>query len=192
MMKSGWVLGAAVAAVIVTLPLAAAGRDGERGWAMGGAQTGPVKRSAVEAAIKDRFAKADTDKDGFLSTAEIQANRKAVRAERRNTRFAALDANKDGSISRDEFDSPPAAGAGKRGMRGGWRGRGAMADGRGKGGVRRDANGDGKISLAEALARPLERFDMADANKDGTLTPEERTAARDKLRSEMRARRGAL
>jgi Ca2+-binding EF-hand superfamily protein len=54
-----------------------------------------------------------------------------------------------------------------------------------------DANGDGKVTLAEAKARPLEHFDRVDTNKDGTLTPEERRAAHQKMREEWKAKRGA-
>jgi Ca2+-binding EF-hand superfamily protein len=54
-----------------------------------------------------------------------------------------------------------------------------------------DANGDGKVTLAEARARPLEHFDRVDTNKDGTLSPEERRATRKKMREEWKAKRGA-
>ncbi len=42
--------------------------------------------------------------------------------------------------------------------------------------MKRDANGDGKVSIAEAVASEMSRFDKMDANKDGKVTPEERTA----------------
>jgi hypothetical protein len=48
-----------------------------------------------------------------------------------------------------------------------------------------DANGDGKISLAEAQAnapRLAEHFDQIDADHDGTITREELRAAREKMR----------
>jgi Ca2+-binding EF-hand superfamily protein len=40
-----------------------------------------------------------------------------------------------------------------------------------------DANGDGRVTLAEAEARPLEMFDMADINKDGVVSVQERQVA---------------
>ena len=42
---------------------------------------------------------------------------------------------------------------------------------------RNDANGDGRVTLAEAEARPLEMFDMADVNKDGVVSVQERQVA---------------
>jgi len=43
------------------------------------------------------------------------------------------------------------------------------------------SNGDG-IVIADAVKKALERFDAADTNKDGTISPEERKAQRDKWR----------
>ncbi|QTH24256.1 EF-hand domain-containing protein [Rhizorhabdus wittichii] len=40
-----------------------------------------------------------------------------------------------------------------------------------------DTNGDGKVSQAEALARPLGLFDMADANRDGVASVAEQSVA---------------
>ena len=41
------------------------------------------------------------------------------------------------------------------------------------------ATGDGKgIVIADAVKKALERFDAADTNKDGKLTPDERKAQR--------------
>ena len=41
-----------------------------------------------------------------------------------------------------------------------------------------DADGDGRLSRAEASKRPLAAFDMMDANHDGILTVAEKIAAR--------------
>ena len=51
-----------------------------------------------------------------------------------------------------------------------------------------DTNKDGAISQAEFTAGALQRFDRTDANHDGTVTKEERQAARKAMREEMRAR----
>jgi Ca2+-binding EF-hand superfamily protein len=47
-----------------------------------------------------------------------------------------------------------------------------------------DVNQDGSISRSEMLGRATERFDRADANKDGTLTTEERKAAHQRFAEE--------
>lgn len=174
----------------------------------------PMTRAAVETMVKDRFAKLDANGDGFVTKSEADAARDKMVADMRDRHFKHLDANNDGSISRAEFDAqagahmafrdgnraegapdapPPPAGGGEHGKRMWGKGghghhRGAMVMG---GGMfeRADADKDGRVSLAEALARPMQHFDMVDANKDGTITPEERKAAREKMRTEWRARR---
>ena len=49
------------------------------------------------------------------------------------------------------------------------------------------AEGGNTIVIADAVKKALERFDAADTNKDGVLTPEERRAARP-MRMEWRSR----
>ena len=149
-----------------------------------GGKAGPVTRADVEARVKDRFAKIDANRDGSVTPAEMRTHAQGKKAERRDKRFDALDANNDGAVSKSEFDAAPVANEGKRkrGMR-------MMRAARGMWKAA-DVNGDGQISLTEALARPLERFDRADTNRDGVMTPDERKAARDQMRSEWRAKRG--
>ena len=53
-----------------------------------------------------------------------------------------------------------------------------------------DTNSDGKVTLDEAKAKALAHFDAMDANRDGTLTPEERRAGHKKMREEWKAKRG--
>ena len=104
----------------------------------------------------------------------------AKRAERRAAMFDRLDANKDGSISRTEFDAPRAEHVG-RGHRGGMHG-GAQRMGR---------NGEGRapIVITEAEQKASEAFARLDANRDGTLTGEERRAGMQARRAEMREKR---
>tara|TARA_B100001179_G_scaffold224656_1_gene203631 strand:+ start:57 stop:647 length:591 start_codon:yes stop_codon:yes gene_type:complete len=121
---------------------------------------------------EQRIARIDTDGNGAISAAEREAAREARqerRAERREAR--GLDAERAGEGKR-----------GKRGMRGrmGRRDGGMMA--------RADANGDGRLTLQEFQAHALERFDRADADSNGTVTAEERKAAREAHRAEMRER----
>lgn len=42
--------------------------------------------------------------------------------------------------------------------------------------AKRDADKDGKVTVAEAVASEMPRFDKMDANKDGTVTAAERDA----------------
>ena len=104
----------------------------------------------------ERLRAADTNGDGLLSRAEAAA------LPRLAERFESIDANADGQVSFDEL-------------------RGARHKARdGKGGERflkrLDADNDGKVSKAEALAKATERFDRVDANKDGFITAEELSA----------------
>lgn len=96
-------------------------------------------------------------------------------------RFEAIDTNKDGFIDKAEADAARAAMGGGGADGGGRRGGGGMLG-------RADADGDGKVSLAEATAPPLARFDAADTDKDGKISDAEREAQRAKMREEWRAR----
>ncbi|TVV76156.1 EF-hand domain-containing protein [Sphingomonas solaris] len=175
---------------------------------------GTLTRAEVQAKVQARFAAVDANRDGTVTRAEfdahatkMKAERAAKRGERRSERFASLDTNKDGQVSREEFTAADAKrgadgkGHGKhrgghgghRMGKGGWGGHG-MAGWGGRGGedmfAAMDANKDGRVTLAEASARPLAMFDAADANKDGTVTPEERRAARATARAAWAAKRG--
>jgi Ca2+-binding EF-hand superfamily protein len=136
----------------------------------GSAQPKPVSRSAVAAKLDGAFAAADTNHDGFLSVAEVQALENselqkvqaALRA-RTAAQFKALDTNKDGVLSFQEFAAAtpsvkahdtPATLLQK------W-----------------DTNRDGKISAAEYRAPTLARFDSVDLNHDGIVTPDEERRA---------------
>lgn len=161
----------------------------------------PQTRAEVEAKVKERFAKADANRDGAITQAEIDAGREKMRTEMRARHFDTLDANKDGSITRAEFDASHEARKAKRAERGEGKGPGAMGHRGGHHGKRmmrgagggmftaQDANKDGKVTLAEATTKALARFDAVDANKDGSITAEERKAHREKMRSEWRAKR---
>ncbi|SNT10777.1 EF hand [Sphingomonas laterariae] len=151
----------------------------------------PQTRTAVEASVKDHFAKMDLNKDGAVTQQEIQAGRDARMKQRADERFAALDTDKNGQISRAEFDAGRdrkrdgwaergGPGGKHHGMRGHHRGGGDHMGGRMFGMA--DADKDGKVTLAEATTARLQWFDKIDANKDGTISPEERQAARAQMR----------
>ena len=164
-----------------------------------------IDRAQVESRVGTMFARVDADRDGFVTEAEAESARAAVRArrseqrgvrqqqrgERRAALFARLDADGNGVISRAEFDAPR-AGAGngearaqQRPARMERRGHRSAQHGQRGGGrfgaqafARMDADGDGRVSLAEATRFRLERFDRVDANDDGRITVEERQAVR--------------
>jgi hypothetical protein len=161
----------------------------------------PMTRAEVQTRVQARFARADVNRDGFVTQDEVQAQRtqrteklEARRGERRADRFARLDANRDGVLSRAEFDARAGLRDGaRRGVRGEHAGRGhGRFSGRMGGGfggrafAALDLNRDGRVSLQEAQARALQAFDRADANRDGTVTPEERRTAREAFRAQRR------
>ena len=164
-------------------------------------------RAEAQTQAVERFAKMDVNRDGKWDSAD----RAAQRSQRQDARFAALDANKDGSVSKAEWDqhgadrlaksqarsherrSQHAANRGAEGaadgaraategkrteMRGHSGRRGGGHHGMGRGGARETQS----LTQAEFVARSLARFDRMDANKDGKVTHEERTAARVAMR----------
>jgi Ca2+-binding EF-hand superfamily protein len=158
-------------------------------------------RADVQAKVAERFARLDSNRDGFITRAEADAARQQLRTrfaarsgERRERAFERLDTNRDGAISRAEWDSRAAQrqqrlarrdrdGDGRPDVRGGRRGLGMMGLG-GRMFEMADANRDGRVSLAEAQTAALRHFDMMDSNRDGRLTPEERM--------QMRQHRGTM
>jgi Ca2+-binding EF-hand superfamily protein len=133
-----------------------------------------------------------------------------------NAMFDRLDANRDGAITKaeflafhagrhhkpagagDEMHGPMARGDALRGPAGGPDGtmramrprRAGMHMGfGGRWFDRLDADHDGRVSLAEADRGATAMFDRLDANRDGTISPDERMAARDRMRQHMGERR---
>ena len=194
MKKIPWIAGAALAATLAAAAIAQAPPEGP-----------PSSRAELQARIADHFNQADSDHDGFVTRAEFDAARTAMRAkfaerrgERRDAMFAKLDTDGNGSLSKAEFlATPPHDGnpGGPGGWhRGGGHGPAMMRRGMGKGPdawfTDADADKDGKVSLAEASAAPLAMFDRVDADHDGTISPAEREAARDTMRAKWKQRRG--
>ncbi len=193
-MKKSILIGAAVVAAVAIPALAQDMAPGK------GRMMAPQTRADVEASVKTRFARLDADRDGAVTTAEAQGVAQKARTDAQARHFDMMDANKDGSLSRAEFDAGHANRMVKRGEpRGpGGEGKGMKRGGRMGGGMggkmleAQDANKDGKVTLAEATAAALARFDMVDADRNGTITPEERQAHRAKMRTEWQAKRGTL
>ncbi len=156
-----------------------------------------LTRADAEARAAAMFDRLDANHDGRL-TAE---DRVAAHAAHRAAMFDAADTNHDGSISRAEWD---AAGAAMEARHAARQDRGGDRDGDrgrrwGRGGDRMGMRGgDGPdanrvVDRATFIAAAMQRFDRADANHDGVLTPAERQAAhrsRDGMRGGMGHHRG--
>ncbi len=168
----------------------------------------PVTRAEVEAKVKTMFASVDANHDGTVTKAEADGAREGHMKSMRDAHFASMDANKDGSISRAEFDAahtgPEMGGIAHENHQAAAKDHGGGHHKMGKGGhdrmamrmdgagmfERADADKDGKVTLAEALSKPLAHFDAADTNHDGTLSAEEHMAAHAKMRDMWRDKRG--
>lgn len=157
----------------------------------------PVTQADFVARRVERLRAADANRDGTVTAEEMRAAGQAKRAERRAAAFDRLDANKDGSISRAEFDAPRADGQraarderGRRGPRAEHAGRGHRG-GMHRGAERMGRGGEGRfpIVIAEAERKAKEAFMRLDADRDGTLTVEERRAGMQARRAEMRQKR---
>lgn len=154
---------------IIALPLAAAALAGAGGIAYAQAERGPaMARAEVEQRSAERFARMDANDDGVLDQGDRAARRKAA--------FERIDADKNGAIDFAEFSAQREARAERRG------GDGARMGRRGHGGRglarMADADKDGAITRAEFTGAALARFDRIDANRDGTISAEERAARR--------------
>lgn len=135
-------------------------------------------RDAVAERTEAMFARMDANGDGVLDEADKTA--------RMAKRFAQMDGNGDGMLSQAEFTAAHEAHAAKREARGERRGGERMGmrgqrGGRGGGEAmikRADTNSDGQVTRAEFQAAALARFDKTDADGDGTISADERKAAR--------------
>ncbi|MEA3051846.1 MAG: hypothetical protein QOG72_749 [Sphingomonadales bacterium] len=191
-MKKIFAAGAALAALAACPALAQPG-EGQ------GRSAKPQTRADVQARVQARFARADANRDGFITQDEVRARAEARRGqrqersgERREARFDRLDSNHDGSLSRAEFDARPAFGGERPGQRLAHRGgRPGMTGGLGgRAFAAMDLDHDGRVALAEASRAAFERFDRLDSNRDGTISADERQAAREAFRERMQERRG--
>ena len=167
---------------------------------------GVQTRAEVVERTRAMFARVDTNRDGFITQEEGQALRGQMRermGERRGQRIAEgrgagraqmfdrLDQNRDNVISRDEWDRAEATRGERRAesRRGGMRAERMAMRGRMGGAMLRmaDTNRDQRISLAEAQAAAVQRFDRVDLNRDGRVTREERQQARQQRQAQRPA-----
>jgi Ca2+-binding EF-hand superfamily protein len=154
-----------------------------------------MTRAQAETMATKAFERADANGDGKIDAADREA--------RHDARFARLDINNDGMLSKEEFlasherraertaqggEQADGKRPGKRGERMGHRGMRGMGHGMGMA-RNADSDGDGAVSQAEFADAALARFDAADADKNGTVTREERREAHKAMREQMRAQR---
>jgi EF hand domain-containing protein len=131
-----------------------------------------VLATSPAAAQDSRFARADTDRNGVLSGAEVDRGLPGIAPH-----FNEVDRNRDGSLSPEELRA--------------WSGSRKGEKRKSEGGFaehfrRADANGDGALTRAEvdtALPRLGAKFDRVDANHDGKLTQDELRRYFDSLRA---------
>ena len=125
---------------------------------------GAVTAQTAPAEMPERpdFATLDTDSDGALTMAELEA--------RGNARFADADTDGDGALSAEELVAQHTANAEERVAR--------MI-------TRMDTNEDGILQMDELKPRGGARFERMfermDADKDGVLSEEEFAAVQDRM-----------
>lgn len=160
---------------------------------MGVAREGIQTRERAVERVRTMFTRVDANRDGAITQDEAAALRgraqgargaRAADPARRARAFERLDLNRDNMISRDEWAQHQAKRSQRQAARGGERGqrmamRGQMR-GRMGGAMLRaaDANRDSRVTLQEAEAAALQRFDRVDLNRDGQITPAERQQLR--------------
>ena len=202
MKTSTLAIGAAVLAVM-TAGTALAQQAPNRSARGDADNDGRVSRAEFVDARVARLTAIDTNRDGTISAEERRAAFATQRSERASARFAALDKDGNGALSREEFSAPREARAdrgerdGRHGMRGPRGGRGGDHAGHGghRGGHRGGPGGGergearGPLAIADVQARLTARFDRIDANSDGYITADERSAARAAAREQRGERR---
>ena len=186
--------------------------------AEGASPRDPLTRAQAEQRSAEAFGRLDANKDGVLTQADRDASRETRRQERfarldanddgqlndadrearRKEAFDRADADHSGGISYEEFAAlrdqridrygerrGPEGARFERRRPGGRDGPGRM----GAGMVRdADADSDGSITQAEFASAALARFDRVDANKDGTISADERPQGRRTMRMMRRPR----
>jgi EF hand len=153
-MRTKYLLVGATASLVAAVAMAAPGSD--RFAKLDADGNGSVTRAEIDARTADRFAKLDGDRDGFVTKAEMTAHHEAMKAKR------AERAAKHGGDNAKHAEH-----------------RAERAGERGDYFARRDADNDGRLSLAEFQAGGAKRFERLDSDKNGTVTRDEMAKARE-------------
>lgn len=134
--------------------------------AQGGTQAAPLARTTFLATMDEEFRKADSNKDGVLTGAELAAYQQrgatAALEQRARAAFATMDKDRNGQVSADEFVRANAGSAKTVDVA-------PMM-------TRLDANRDQKVSLIEYRTLTLANFDRLDTDKDGFVSRAEQKA----------------
>ena len=194
MRKSTLAAGAAVVLAALTAGVALAQQAPTRAARGDTDGDGRISRAEFVDGRVARLTAVDANRDGSVSAEERQSGIDTRRNQRVSARFETLDKNGDGSLSREEFTAREPRGdraqhAGRGGRDGMGRG-GHRGGGRGHGGERgQGAEARGPLVIADVSARMATQFDRMDANRDGFITADERTAARQSMRDQRGERR---
>jgi Ca2+-binding EF-hand superfamily protein len=129
-------------------------------------QDGSISRARFIADMDAQFRAMDSDRNGQLSGAEIEASQRAQASsdasKRNRTLFALLDVDKDGKLTAEEFDrfnNPPPNTANAAPVL-----------------ARMDGNRDRQVSAAEHRAAMLANFDRLDTDHNGIVSGAEMKA----------------
>ncbi|MCF6219752.1 MAG: hypothetical protein L3J65_01435 [Robiginitomaculum sp.] len=117
-----------------------------------------------EARAMKKFAKTDSNDDGFVSETEFMA----AHADRKNSMQKWRDMNHDGQISKEDRQARKKMRKAKRKE---------MRQNKAKR-PKMDTNGDGAIDLAEHQAATIAKFERMDKNADGVLGADEQRRPR--------------
>lgn len=184
MRQSTLAAGAAAVLAVLTAGVALAQQAPTRSPRGDANGDGRISRAEFIEGRVARLTAVDANRDGSVSAEERQSGVDTRRNQRASARFEALDKNGDGSVSRDEFI------AGRE--RSAARADGGRRHGMGRPAHRRGADAAaarGPVTIAQVQTRLATRFDRIDTNRDGFLTAEERTAARQAMRGQRDERR---
>ena len=114
-MKTKWIVGSALVALIAGTAMAATEGAPEGGWRGGffrqldANKDGKIERTEVQAWAEARFKALDTAGDGALTKEQYVDAMIAKIRPRLEQRFDTLDANKDGKVTAEEFEAPSLA-----------------------------------------------------------------------------------